>query len=122
MSRRLDNYLRTYRRRAGLSQVEMAFLLGCRTDSKVSRYERRVRHPSLEAAIALRHIFGVSIEELFAGIAEKVDRVTVKRAQLLALKLNQCAPSPLIIRKLARLAAIASGPTTEHPLEDPPTE
>src|SRR2546426_12199858 len=99
MSRRLANYLRTYRKHAGFSQKETAFLLGCREESKVSRYERRIRHPSLETAIAFRRVFGVAIEELFAGVVEKVDHKVVKRTQLLAQKLNQCAPTPLTIRK-----------------------
>ena len=110
MSRRLDNYLRTYRKHAGFSQKETAFLLGCREESKVSRYERRIRHPSFETSVAFRKIFGVSTDELFAGVVEKVDTKIVKRAQLLAQKLNQCAPTPLTTRKLARLAAIVSGP------------
>ena len=113
MSRRLDNYLRTYRKRSGLSQKEMAFLLGCREESKVSRYERRLRHPNLKTLAAYEAIFGVATRDLFAGVFEKVDKNVVKRAQLLAEKLNQYAPTPLINRKLARLAAIASGPATE---------
>src|SRR2546422_3777410 len=104
MSRRLDNYLRTYRKHAGFSQKEMAFLLGCREESKVSRYERRIRHPSFETSVAFRKIFDVSIDDLFAGTVQKVEKNTVKQAQLLAQKLNQCAPTPLTIRKLARLA------------------
>ena len=73
MSRRLDNYLRMYRRHSGLSQKEMAFLLGCREESKVSRYERRIRHPSFETSVAFRKIFGVSTDELFAGVVDKVE-------------------------------------------------
>ena len=117
MSRRLDNYLRTYRKRSGLSQKEMAFLLGCREESKVSRYERRVRLPNLQTALAYRVLFGIPVDDLFAGILDKVEKVTLRRAQLLALKLNQCAPTPLTIRKLARLAAIASGPATGSALK-----
>jgi transcriptional regulator with XRE-family HTH domain len=113
MSRKLDNYLRTYRRRSGLSQKEMAFLLGCREESKVSRYERRVRCPNSKTLIAYEVIFGTSTRELFTGTFEKVEKATAKRAQLLAQKLNQCAPTPLTNRKLARLAAIASEPPSE---------
>src|SRR2546428_3910907 len=95
MSRRLDNYLRMYRRRAGLSQKEMAFLLGCREESKVSRYERRIRHPNLKTLAAYEAIFGVATRDLFAGVFEKVDKNILKRAQLLAQKLDKCAPSHL---------------------------
>jgi len=37
MSHKLQNYLRTYRKRNSLSQDEMAFLLGCQSGTKVSR-------------------------------------------------------------------------------------
>src|SRR5437879_3691560 len=104
MSRRLDNYLRTYRKRAALSQQEMAFLLGCR-DGQVSRYERRLRYPNLKTLLAYEVIFGIPARDLFAGIFEKVEKITTRRAQLLAQKLDKCAPSHLTIHKRARLAA-----------------
>jgi transcriptional regulator with XRE-family HTH domain len=37
---KLDNYLRTYRKKLGLTQREVAFVLGCHGGAKVSRYER----------------------------------------------------------------------------------
>ena len=52
MSHKLQNYLRTYRKRSGLSQDEVAFLLGCQTGAKVSRYEPFARKPSLETLFA----------------------------------------------------------------------
>jgi transcriptional regulator with XRE-family HTH domain len=44
----LPSYLRTYRKSADLSQNEVALLLGFDGGTKVSRYERFRRHPSLE--------------------------------------------------------------------------
>ena len=76
---KLDNYLRTYRKRAGLTQREVAFLLGCRNAAQVSRYEKRHRLPTLRTALACRAILGVPLETLFAGINEKVDRETTAR-------------------------------------------
>jgi hypothetical protein len=46
--RKLPNYLRTYRRRACLSQDEVAYVLGCRSGSKISRYENCSRLPTPE--------------------------------------------------------------------------
>ena len=68
MAHRLPNYLRTHRKRAGLSQDEVAFLLGCRSGAKVSRYERLARRLSLETAFAYEALFGVPARELFAGV------------------------------------------------------
>ncbi len=37
-SHKLANYLRAYRKRSGLSQSEVAYLLGCKNGAQVSRY------------------------------------------------------------------------------------
>lgn len=47
---KLDNYLRTYRKKLGLTQREVAFLLGCHSGAKVSRYERSARIPLLTSS------------------------------------------------------------------------
>jgi transcriptional regulator with XRE-family HTH domain len=109
MSHKLENYLRTYRKRSGLSQDEVAFLLGCQTGTKVSRYERFARKPALETALACRAIFGVVVEDMFAGVYQKVERTTQNRAQLLTRKLNRATPDRMATRKLQILRAITSG-------------
>jgi transcriptional regulator with XRE-family HTH domain len=109
VSYKLENYLRTYRKRSGLSQDEVGFLLGCQNGTKVSRYERFGRKPPLETALACRAIFGVPVEELFAGAYQKVEKKMSKRAQLLTRKLNRATPSPMATRKLQILRAITSG-------------
>jgi len=108
MSYRLHNYLRTYRKRAGLSQGEVAFLLGCTNRSKVSRYERFARQPSLETALAYKAIFGISAQELFAGLYEKVEQRTVRRAKMLGAKLGQEKPDNFTPQKMGTLKAIES--------------
>lgn len=110
MSSKLTNYLRTYRKRSGLTQQEVAFLLGCRFGAKVSRYERFVREPSLRTALAYEVIFNAKLKELFAGIYEQVERNVAKRARMLVRRL---ASQPKSERKLAALKAIA-----EPPLDD----
>jgi transcriptional regulator with XRE-family HTH domain len=103
---RLPNYLRTYRKRAGLSQDEVAFLLGCRSGAKVSRYERLARRPSLETAFAYEAVFGVPARELFAGVYEKVEHEIRKRARILAEKLNAGQADRVTVRKRESLKAL----------------
>jgi transcriptional regulator with XRE-family HTH domain len=110
MSYKLQNYLRTYRKRSGLSQDEVAFLLGCRGGTKVSRYERSARKPNLETLFAYEVMFGASARELFAGMYQKVEKRISNRAQLLTRKLNRATPTPMATRKLQILEAITSGP------------
>ncbi len=113
MPRKLQNYLRTYRKHSGLSQDEMAFLLGYQSGTKVSRYERFARQPSLQVVLAYKIIFGVDARELFAGVFEDVERQTLRRVQLLTEKLSQARPSCLTDQKLAVLRAVTSGKASE---------
>lgn len=87
-SPRTHNYLRTYRKRTGLTQDELALLLGCKSGTKVSRYERLIREPNLETAFACQAIFGVPAHELFPGIYQNVEHIIKKRAELLKEKLG----------------------------------
>lgn len=80
----LENYLRTYRRRTGLSQADAAFLMGLSNKAVVYRHEGRVRLPDLRVAIAYEKLYRAPVSELFAGIAEKVEHVLRERAQVLA--------------------------------------
>ena len=100
---KLPNYLRRYRKRARLSQEELAFLLGSGSGAKVSRYERFRRIPGLETALACEAIFGVPVRELFAGIFQKVEGNTGRRARLLARRLSARQAQPLMAEKLSRL-------------------
>jgi len=112
MSHKLQNYLRTYRKRSGLSQDEVAYLLGRQTGTKVSRYERFARKPSLESLFAYEVMFGAPARELFAGAYQKVEKRILNRAQLLTRKLNRATPDRMATRKLQILKAITSGSGT----------
>jgi hypothetical protein len=58
---RLHNYIGTYHKRAGLSQDEMAYLLGTRDGGRASRYEGLVRKPTLETALVYEAILDAPI-------------------------------------------------------------
>ena len=83
-TRRLPNYLRTYRKHSGLSQSDISFLIGLRDKSELSRYERRIRQPSLRTALACQEVFGMPVSELFAGINDSVAHDA--RAQMVKLR------------------------------------
>ena len=98
--------MRTYRKRAGFSQDEMAFLLGCRRGTKVSRYECFKRLPELPTAFAYETVFRVPARELFAGISEQVRRITIRRARVLHGKLGAAASNRLTAQKLSALKEV----------------
>jgi transcriptional regulator with XRE-family HTH domain len=90
---RLENYLRTNRKQSGLTQQEVAFLLGCENGAQVSRYEKRRRLPPLETALACEAIFGIPISELFAGVRQSVGKDIEKRTLELRARLQAKTPT-----------------------------
>lgn len=108
MAKKLPSYLRTYRKHAGLTQDEVAYLLGWKSGSIVSRYERRSRRPDLEAALGYALIFGVPTPDLLPGIQAELEEAITKRAGLLAEKLASDASGARTKRKLAFLNALTS--------------
>jgi transcriptional regulator with XRE-family HTH domain len=95
--------------RGGLTQDEMAFLLGCQSGAKVSRYERLSRNPNLMIIFAYQVIFGILPHELVPGIYQKVEHAIVERAERLSQKLVKSTGSPRSHQKIQALNAISSG-------------
>jgi len=77
---RLKSYLRTFRRRFGLSQKELAFLLGTSSRASVSRIEQSKRKPSIEVLILAVFIFGVPPLELFPTFISELHQDALQRA------------------------------------------
>src|ERR1035438_9624863 len=89
MIHRLQNRLRQYRRQAGLSQDEMAFLLGSSDSAQVSRYEKGHHVPELRRALAYTTILGVPLAELFPGIQVSVKTEVEPRVKQLRAALEK---------------------------------
>lgn len=69
MSRRkFGTIIEAARRRLGLSQAELADLVGC-TANQVSRWERDIQEPSLSSAIELARALGLSVGALGGLVA-----------------------------------------------------
>lgn len=92
MANHLENYLRTQRKQSGLTQREVAFLLGGKNGNQVSRYERRRWLPPLKTALAFEAIFTVPVAELFAGVHQTIaEDVAKRRAELRAILVARMA-------------------------------
>src|ERR1700683_4916095 len=104
---KLENYLKTYRKRAGISQKEMGYLLGAHDGAEASRYEHFKRMPSLETALFYEAVFQAPVSELFAGVYEKAERAAARRAKLLRKRLGTNGKSS--DRKIKLLAEMAQG-------------
>jgi transcriptional regulator with XRE-family HTH domain len=70
--RRAKTYLRPLRRQSGLTQRELAFLIGAKAGTTISRIERLKQAPSLERARALALVFGIRAAELFPGYFSEI--------------------------------------------------
>jgi transcriptional regulator with XRE-family HTH domain len=104
----MDRYtkLKPHRKRSGLTQREMAFLLGNRKHSTISRYEAGERRPDLRTAFACRVLFGRELQELFPGVyAEAVGQVG-ERARLLSDEIRRQEYSRKVAYKLKKLAQL----------------
>ncbi|MDE2133931.1 MAG: helix-turn-helix transcriptional regulator [Alphaproteobacteria bacterium] len=77
------SYLRTNRKRWALTQRELGALLGVSAES-LSRYEKLLRTPSLEALIGAEFVFGVHARRLFPSLYASVESKIAKHAALLA--------------------------------------
>jgi len=91
-SSKLDNYLRAYRKRSGLSQAEIAYLVGCKSRAQISQYERRNSMPPLRTALALQATLNVPVSDLYAGKYDAITKQVHRRAQHLAADLRTRTP------------------------------
>jgi transcriptional regulator with XRE-family HTH domain len=74
------NYLRSYRLRWGLSQKQLAYLLGWPRSEVISRIEKKQRAPSLKLVIACFILFGTPAAELFPDLTAGVEALVIARA------------------------------------------
>jgi len=68
--RKLHNYLRTYRKKAGLSLREMGMLLAYVDESAVARHESAKTLPPLFIALSYEALFQAPVSKLFPGMRE----------------------------------------------------
>src|SRR5262249_37712646 len=68
MDQRLISYIRPLRRRWGLTQTELALLIGAKTGGVVSRIEAVKRFPTLAATFSCELIFDTPSLDLFADV------------------------------------------------------
>jgi transcriptional regulator with XRE-family HTH domain len=107
-SRKLPNYLRTYRKRACLSQDEVAYVLGCKSGAKISRYENNSRLPTPETIFAYEILFAAVARTLFAGRYAATEQKTLRRVSRLEHKLSKTKANPITERKVELLRAALS--------------
>ncbi len=69
----IGNYLRSHRRTSGLSQRELARIVGYLTRFQVARHEQSSAVPVLMIAIAYEVVFRVPLREIFSGLYRTIE-------------------------------------------------
>ena len=81
-------YLRTHRKMSGLTQSELAALLGSRHYTHVIRLEKDEFLPRIEEALACEVLFGISPSKMFPRLYEQIEEGLLRRAYDLYEKLE----------------------------------
>jgi DNA-binding XRE family transcriptional regulator len=102
------HYLRSCRRRACLSQHDLASLLGGIHKTKISRHERYKAEPTLRAALAYQAIFKRPVAQIFHGAYREIlTSVRTRAADLLRSSVKSRTPE-MTQRRKESLLEIAS--------------
>ncbi len=80
MSRLPQNYLRRERRSWALRQKDLAFLLGVKSTTHISRLEHSKSTPSIKTGLALEVIFGLAPGQLLPGFYDLIEEDVMARA------------------------------------------
>jgi transcriptional regulator with XRE-family HTH domain len=105
MSAQLPNYIRTYRKRARLTQEDVAFIIGSKSGAGISRHERFKQTPDLQTLFAYEMLFRTPVRNLFDGTHRKVERKLLRRIRLLIRKLRETGHGRRAQRKVEVLSA-----------------
>jgi transcriptional regulator with XRE-family HTH domain len=89
MPTRAYSFVRAHRRRWGLTQTELAALLGVESSTTISRIERSVRRPTAPNVVAYSVLFDVPASELFASLHGQIKESVSAAAKRLYDELEQ---------------------------------
>lgn len=104
----LLSYLRTFRKHSGLSQSELAFLVGGLYGKNVSRHEVGDRIPALRTALKYEFVLGVAVATLYEGLCHEIRRDICHRARGLLRNLERKPKSRSRDRKIEILKRVLS--------------
>jgi transcriptional regulator with XRE-family HTH domain len=77
----VENRLWQTRKRRGLEQKQVAYMLNHHTADQVSRYELGTRLPTLETALLLEMIYGAPLRILYKDLYERLQEGLRKRLE-----------------------------------------
>ena len=81
MANPLPTHLRAHRKRLGLTQGQLADLLGLSNHGSISRFESYLRRPDIETVLRLQLIYGLPAQALWPGVALEQRRALLRAAR-----------------------------------------
>jgi len=109
MSPSIISLLRSHRMHWCLTQQELAFLLGLKSPSHVSRLERGSCAPSVKIMLAVEILFGIPPKDMFPQLFDEVETAVIRQAAELQRQLIPDA-SAKAARKKELLTAVLLRP------------
>lgn len=117
-SRAIACRLRTLRQKSGLSQIELARILGFNSEIPVSRHELSLRLPSLLTALGYSILFRVPLDEIFPGIHGTVEAVIEERLAELEAALSESTVKGPAAAQTARKLEFICGRKESGPISN----
>jgi transcriptional regulator with XRE-family HTH domain len=90
MGRKNYSYIRVNRRRWGLTQGELALLVGLSGAAAISRIERARQVPTAQAVIGCTLVFGIPSPDLLPTFHRDVEDTIAAAAETLITALSDC--------------------------------
>lgn len=112
MQKPLRTYLRVRRRESGLSQCDLAVLIGTHRNV-ISDHEREIYPLSARLLIAAALVFGITGDELFPGFHHEIESDVCQAA----LALYQSLEGKMDARSLKKRKLLGGIPKRVKPLE-----
>ena len=108
----LRTYLKMYRKRAGFTHGDVAFLLGAMSGSTVSRHERTRRLPVLRTALMYEFILDATVRDLYEGVFREAQVQVRERARGLYASLKKQPQTAERDHKLIVLQRLLADPSS----------
>jgi transcriptional regulator with XRE-family HTH domain len=100
LSPKLGSYLRTYRIRTGLTQRDVAALLGLGTGSTISRTEKGKGTPSIQVLLGYCVLFEAHPKDLVPGILRDIEKIVYARTHVLAGQLRKRQATAMVLERI----------------------
>ena len=100
----IDNFaLRSQRKNSGLTQEDIAALIGALSASQVSRHESGEREPDLRTALAYRIIFDAPIKHLLPKLYRDIAQRFTREQRRLAERLKESTDGLHVMHRVEHL-------------------